>query len=111
MEKVRPRFSVPKVRLAIGSAFAVLVVVALALSVNRYREPAAAPPEALAHIAEKNRDAAVVAAAHQRAESAASTNAAEGLAEAQRRGAAEADNMLARQPNDDNRIDAPGRRD
>jgi hypothetical protein len=110
MEKVRRRFSSPKIRIAIGSAFAFLVVIALALSVNRYREPAAAPPEALAHIAEKNRDAAVVAAAHQRAESAASTNAAEGLAEARRQGAADADNMLARFPNDDNRIDA-GRRD
>jgi len=111
MEKVRRRILTPKVRIAIGSAFALLVVIALALSVNRYREPAAAPPEALAHIAEKNRDAAAVAAAHQRAESAASTNAVEGLAEARRQGAADADNMLARFPNDDNRIDAPGRRD
>jgi hypothetical protein len=103
---VRRRFSIPKVRIAIGSAFALLVVVALVHSVNRYREPAAAPPEALAHIAEKNRDAAVVAAAHQRAESAASTNAAEDLAEARRQGAAEADNRLG-----GNRTDAGARRD
>ena len=85
---MRRRVSIPKTRLAIGSAFALLVVVALVLSVNRYREPAAAPPEALAHIAEKNRDAAAIAAAHQRAESAASTNAVESMAEAQRRGEA-----------------------
>ena len=80
---MRRRFSIPKVRLVIISALALLAVAALALSVHRYRQPAAAPPEALAHIAEKNRDAAVAAAAHQRAESAATTNEAENLAAAQ----------------------------
>jgi hypothetical protein len=99
------------VRIAIGSAAALLVVLAVMLSVNRYREPQAAPPEALAHIAEKNRDAAVVAAAHQRVESAVSTNAAEDLAEAQRRGAAEANATLARFPDGENRADAAVRRD
>jgi len=79
---VRRRSSIPKVRLVIGSAFVLLVLLALALSVHRYRQPAGAPPEALDHIAEKNRDAAVAAAARQRAESAASTNEAENLAEA-----------------------------
>jgi hypothetical protein len=111
VEEVKRRFSIPKVRLAIGSAAALLVAVILVLSVNRYREPQAAPPEALAHIAEKNRDAAVVAAAHQRAESAASTNAAEDLAEAQRRGSAAANTMLARFPDNENRMGAPARRD
>ena len=113
LEKVRRRFPIPIVRIAVGSAFALLVVIALTLSVNRYREPAAAPPEALAHIAEKNRDAAVIAAAHQRAESAASTNAAEDLADAQLRGAnaAATANAHAGQANDDNRTEGPGRRD
>jgi len=108
---VSRRSSFPKVKLAFGSAVILLVAIAAALSVNRYRQPQAAPPEALAHIAEKNRDAAVVAAAHQRAESAASTNAAEDLAEARRRGAAEANATLARFPNGDNRVEASGRRD
>jgi hypothetical protein len=77
--------------------FLILVV---ALSVKRYREPEAAPPEALAHIAEKNRDAAIAAAARQRSESAASTNAAEALAEAR-----------SGDDTDANRAGAPGRRD
>jgi hypothetical protein len=106
---VRRRFSIPKVRLAIGSAFALVVVLVLALSIDRYREPPAAPPEALDHIAEKNRDAAIVAAARLRAESAASTNAAEDLADARSRGEAEANSMLDRFPNDDNRA-APAQR-
>jgi hypothetical protein len=74
----------------LASALALLVVLVVALSVKRYREPVAAPPEALAHIAEKNRDAAIVAAAHQRTESAASTNAVETLAETRSRNQAEA---------------------
>jgi hypothetical protein len=111
VEKVRRRFSIPKFRLAIASASALLVVLAVALSVDRYSEPEAAPPEALAHIAQKNREAAVIAAARQRVESAASTNEAEGLAEARRRGEAEANAMLARFPNGDNGTEGPGRRD
>jgi hypothetical protein len=71
--------------LFLGSGAVLLILVAVALSV-RHRQPEAAPPEALAHIAQKNRDAAIVAAAHQRVESAVSTNAAEGVAEAERRG-------------------------
>lgn len=108
---MRRRFSIPKLRVAIASAFVLVVVLATAHSVNRYREPQAAPPEALAHIAEKNREAAVIAAASQRADSAASTNEAEGLAEAQRRGQAEANAMLARFPSSDNGTEGPGRRD
>lgn len=96
--------------LAIGSAFALLLVFALMVSLHR-RAPDFAPPEALAHIAEKNREAAVVAAAHQRAASAASTHAAEGLAEAQHRGQAEANAMLARFPDSDNRLGNTGQRD
>ena len=72
--------------LVFGSALALLVILAAGLSVHHYRQPEAAPPEALAHIAEKNREAAIVAAAHQRVESAVRTNAAENVAEAERRG-------------------------
>jgi hypothetical protein len=111
VEEVKRRASMPKVRLAIGFAAALLVALVAMLSVHRYRQPEAAPPEALAHIAEKNRDAALVAAAHQRVESAASTNAAEDLADAQRRGSAEANAALARFPDGDNRIEAAGRHD
>jgi hypothetical protein len=111
VEEVRRRFPAAKVRVAIISAFALLVVIAVGLSVQRFREPQAAPPEALAHIAEKNREAAVIAAAHQRAESAASTNATESLAEAERHAGAEANAMLARFPDGDNRTQAAGRRD
>jgi hypothetical protein len=108
---VRRRTFFSRSRLVIGTAFAVLVLIAVGLSVQRYRAPPAAPPEALAHIAEKNRDAAVTAAARQRAESAASTNQAEALAAAQSRGAAEADTAIAAFPNDDNRAGNAGRRD
>ena len=83
---MRRRASIPKVRLILGSLLVLFVVLALALSVHRYRQPAAAPPEALDHIAEKNRDAAIAAAARQRAESAATTNEAENLAEARSNG-------------------------
>lgn len=111
LEEVRRRFSSRKARIAIGSALALFVVLVLALSVNRYRAPQAAPPEALAHIAEKNRDAAIAAAAHQRAESAASTNAAEDLAEAQRQGTAGANAMPPGPANGGNAIEPAGRRD
>jgi hypothetical protein len=100
VEKVRRRSSFPKLRVALASALALLVILVVALSVKRYREPEAAPPEALAHIAEKNRDAAIVAAARQRTESAASTNAVENLAEVRSQSQAEG-----------NRADAAGRRD
>ena len=106
---MRSRRSISKLKLAIGSAFALLVVLAVSLSIHRYRQPQAAAPEALAHIAQKNRDAAITAAAHMRADSAARTNAAESLAEAQNRGAAEANAVLARFPDTDNRT--AGRRD
>lgn len=97
---MRRRSSFPKLRIALGSAVVLLVILALALSVKRYRQPEAAPPEALAHIAEKNRHAAIVAAAHQRIESAASTNAVDNLAEARSRNQADA-----------NRAEAAGLRD
>jgi hypothetical protein len=71
----------------------------------------AAPPEALAHIAQKNRDAAAIAAARQRADSAAATSAAEGIAEAQRRGRTQANALLDRFPDTDNRANAQVRRD
>jgi flagellar biosynthesis/type III secretory pathway M-ring protein FliF/YscJ len=108
---VSRRFPNAKVRIALVAALALVVVVTLTLSVRHYRQPVAAPPEALAHIAEKNRDAAAVAAARQRAESAAATNAVENIAEAQRRGEAEANAMLDRFPNSDDRTNAQVRRD
>ena len=100
-----------KVRIVVLAALAFVVVITLTLSVRHYRQPVAAPPEALAHIAEKNRDAAAIAAARQRAESAAATSAAEGIAEAERRGQAQANAMLDRFPDADNRTDAQARRD
>ena len=108
---MRRRFSSPRVAFAAAAAFALLVMFALTLSVKRYRAPEAAPPEALAHIAAKNHDAAVIAAARQRADSAASTNAAENLAEAQRRGETEANATLAGVPDGGNRTDGLARRD
>ena len=107
---MRRRSSFPKLRIALGSALALLLILVVALSVRRYREPEAAPPEALAHIAEKNRDAAIVAAARQRAESAASTNAAEALAGV-RNGGAEANAAIAGVHSEGNHSEAAGQRD
>jgi hypothetical protein len=109
-EVKRPTVS-PKARIVIGSAMALFVVLLLMLTFRGYRTPEVTPPDALAHIAEKNHNAAVTAAAHQRAESAASTSAAEQLAEARRRGADEANAALARFPDEENRAQTPGRRD
>lgn len=106
---MRRRRSFPKLRLVLASALALFVLLAAALSVHRYRQPVATPPEALAHIAEKNRDAAVAAAAHQKAEAAAATNAAENLAAARAGGRGEANAVLAR-GNGDNREAAAGNR-
>jgi hypothetical protein len=108
---VRRRSAISKPLLVIGSALTLLLVVSIALSVRRYRAPEAAPPEALAHIAEKNRDAAMIAAAHQRAEAAASSNAADTLVAAQSRGPAAANAALARLSNEDNGTGDAGRRD
>jgi hypothetical protein len=83
---VRPRSASRKPLFVLGAGLALLILIVVAISVHHYRQPEAAPPEALAHIAQKNRDAAIAAAAHQRVESAARTNAAEGVAEAERRG-------------------------
>jgi hypothetical protein len=83
---VRRSGSSRKPLLVLASGLALLVLLAVALSVHHYRQPVAAPPEALAHIAQKNRDAAIAAAAQQRVEAAARSNAAEGVAEAERRG-------------------------
>ena len=100
---MRGRRSIPKSTIAIASAVALFVVLLVLLTVHRYRQPPATPPEALAHIAEKNRDAAIAAAARQRVDSAARTNAAESIAEARDRGKAEANAVIARFPNADNR--------
>jgi hypothetical protein len=100
---VSRRDGLPWLKLLGGAAFALLAVVAVTMSINRYRAPASAPREALERIAEKNREAAAVAAASQRAESAAAADAAEGMVNAQQRGAAEANASLDRFRNDDNR--------
>ena len=105
---MRRRGPFPRLRLVAVGAVALVLVLVISWSVNRYRAPGAAPPEALEKIAEKNREAAATAAASQRAESAASTNAAEDLAEAQRRGADEANATLERFDNQDNRSAAAG---
>jgi flagellar biosynthesis/type III secretory pathway M-ring protein FliF/YscJ len=106
---VRRRGSIPKIRLVIALAAVLVVAIVLTMSVKRYQAPQAAPPEALAHIAQKNREAALIAAARQRADSAASTNAAEDLAEARRSGSAEANAMLTRFADGDNQTVAAGR--
>jgi hypothetical protein len=93
----------------LASALALVLILVVALSVKRYREPEAAPPEALAHIAEKNRDAAIAAAARQRTESAASTNAVEALAEA--RNGAEGNAARAAAHSEGNHSETAGRRD
>jgi hypothetical protein len=98
----------PRFRIIAGAAVALVLALVISVSVNRYRAPAAAPPEALERIAEKNRDAAAIAAARQRAESAASTNAAENLMAAQRRGSAEADAMIERLDSEGNRSGPSG---
>ena len=67
--------------IAVG-AIVLALVLAMGLSVIPYRSPPPAPPAALEHIAQKNRDAAAVAAARQRAEAAASTDAANASANA-----------------------------
>jgi hypothetical protein len=111
VEEVKRRFTGFRIKLVLGSALALIAVIALTLSVKRYREPQFAPPEALAHIAQKNREAAVIAAAHQRAESAVSTNRAEDIAEAELRGREAANAALARFPNGENSNEAAGRQD
>lgn len=95
-------------KLLAGGAAALLLVVAITWSVNRYRTPASAPPEALERIAEKNREAATIAAASQRAESAESTNAVEDLAEAQRLGEREVNATRDRLDDRDNRAAPSG---
>ena len=78
-------------RIALVTVLALAIVLVVALSVDRYSAPAAAPPEALAHIAQKNRNAAIDAAARMRVQSAVTTNAAESLADARMNGAGQAD--------------------
>lgn len=69
--------------LLVAAAFIAVVLLAGLLSVDHYRAPAPAPPSALDRVAEKNRKAAVIAAAHQRAEAAAATNSADNLVNVQ----------------------------
>jgi len=93
------RGAFPRLKVIAGAAAALILVLVVTVSMNRYRTPASAPPEALERIAAKNRDAAAIAAASQRAQSAASTNATENLMETQRRGSDQADAM--RDPRDE----------
>jgi hypothetical protein len=72
-------------RIAAGAAV-IIAALLIIFSVGSYNAPEApAPPAALDQIAAKNRDAAAIAAASQRAESAAAANAADGLVEARQR--------------------------
>jgi hypothetical protein len=64
----------------VAGAFAVgalALALTAAFSADRYPVPAPASPDALAHIAQKNRDAATVAAARQRFQAAAAAHDAD----------------------------------
>lgn len=98
----------PRFRLIAGAAVALMLVLVITVSMNRYRAPASAPPEALERIAAKNRDAAAIAAATQRAESAASTNATENVMDARQSGSAEAEAAPDRRDEGGNRSARPG---
>ena len=78
----RRRITRSPLRLVAAAAFAVMIAVIALLSIDPYGAPPPAPPSALDRVAEKNRRAAVLAAANQRAESAAATQATEALVEA-----------------------------
>lgn len=68
----------PPRRTSIALAATLLVALILSLTVGRFREPGEAPPPgAIEKIAAKNRNAAVTAAATQRAESAVAAEAAD----------------------------------
>jgi hypothetical protein len=60
-----------------GAALILVLLVSGLLSIDRYRAPPPAPREALDRIAERNRRAAMIAAANQRAEAAAATATAD----------------------------------
>jgi hypothetical protein len=79
---VSRRGSLRRKGLIAAGAIVLALVLAMGLSVIPYRTPPPAPAEALDRIARNNRHAAAIAAARQRAESAASTNAAETLLKA-----------------------------
>ncbi len=78
---MRRRGARPRIALIAGGFILVLIALAIAMSVNSYRTPPAAPPAALDRIAKKNRDAATRAAARQRQEAAATSNAVDSLIE------------------------------
>ena len=77
---MRRRRTSSRLRWIAGAGLLMLFALVLGVSVQRYREPAPAPPAALDRIAQKNRHAAAVAAANQRAEAAASSDAADNVA-------------------------------
>jgi len=83
---MRRRGALRRPGLVAAGAIVLALMLAIGLSAIPYRSPPPAPPAALEHIAQKNRHAAAVAAAHQRDESAATSNAADRLRDA-------ADNM------------------
>jgi len=78
---MRRRGARPRRALIAGGILVLLVALIAGLSVRSYRTPPPAPPAALDRIAQKNRDAATRAAARQRQEAAASSNAVENLIE------------------------------
>jgi len=101
MRRVR---NIPRRFLAAGAATLVLAL-ALVLTVGNLGGPAEGMnPAALEHIEAKNRRAALKAAAVQRIESAEAAEAADraaALREAEANGAAAAEAMLARYPNEE----------
>ena len=50
---MRPRSASRKPLFVLGAGLALLILIVVAISVHHYRQPEAAPPEALAHIAQK----------------------------------------------------------
>jgi hypothetical protein len=79
---MKRRTSRSRLGLIAAAALAVVIAVTALMSIDSYGTPPAAPRSALARVAEKNRQAATIAAANQRAEAAAATNATEALVEA-----------------------------
>ena len=78
---MRRRGARPRATLIAGGFMILLIALVAGLSVKSYRTPPPAPPAALEHIAKKNRDAATRAAARQRQEAAATSNAVDNLIE------------------------------
>lgn len=84
---MRSRAASTRLRILAGAvALCFAVGLFLLLRPSASDEPADAPPTTLAHMAEKNRDAATSIAAHQRLQAAVASNEANALVAAEERG-------------------------